>query len=92
MVSSQLSSPGSKLCSNVYHIGQSKVFFQASMLAHLEEEWDLKITDVIIGFQDCCRGYLPGSESRDPHTLLGTPNSPVAEGTEEVGPGHPHVG
>ncbi|MXQ80082.1 hypothetical protein E5288_WYG013514 [Bos mutus] len=51
-----------QLCSNVYHIGQSKVFFQASMLAHLEEERDLKITDVIIGFQDCCRGYLPGRD------------------------------
>ena len=31
--------------------GQSKVFFQASVLANLEEERDLKITDVIIGFQ-----------------------------------------
>ncbi|KAK1341566.1 hypothetical protein QTO34_017981, partial [Cnephaeus nilssonii] len=38
--------------------GQSKVFFRAGVLAHLEEERDLKITDVIIGFQACCRGYL----------------------------------
>ena len=37
--------------SNLYHMGQSKVFFQASVLANLEEEWDLKITDVIISFQ-----------------------------------------
>ena len=44
--------------SNLYCIGQSKVFFQASVLANLEEERDLKITDVIIGFQACCRGYL----------------------------------
>ena len=73
-------------------MGQSKVLFRAGVLAHLEEDRDLKITDVIIGFQACCRGYLPGSESRDPHTLLGTPSSPVAEGTEEAGPGHPHVG
>ena len=39
-------------------MGQSKVFFRDSMLARLEEERDLKITDVIIGFQACCRGYL----------------------------------
>ena len=32
-------------------MGQSKVFFQAGVLAHLEEEWDLNIADVIIGFQ-----------------------------------------
>ncbi|NXA78600.1 MYH9 protein, partial [Thryothorus ludovicianus] len=44
--------------SNLYRIGQSKVFFRAGVLAHLEEERDLKITDVIIGFQACCRGYL----------------------------------
>ena len=37
--------------SNLYHMGQSKVFFQASVLANLEEEWDLKIIDVIISFQ-----------------------------------------
>jgi myosin heavy subunit len=27
-------------------------------LAHLEEERDLKITDIIIYFQAACRGYL----------------------------------
>ena len=36
----------------------SKIFFRAGVLAHLEEERDLKITDVRIGFQACCRGYL----------------------------------
>ena len=39
-------------------MGQSKVFFEAGVLAHLEEEQDLKITDVIIGSQACFRGYL----------------------------------
>ena len=39
-------------------MGQSKVFFRAGVLAHLEEEQDLKITNVIIGFQACCWGYL----------------------------------
>uniref|UniRef100_A0A8D2A8H9 Myosin-9 n=1 Tax=Sus scrofa TaxID=9823 RepID=A0A8D2A8H9_PIG len=47
-----------ELDSNLYRIGQSKVFFRAGVLAHLEEERDLKITDVIIGFQACCRGSL----------------------------------
>ena len=39
-------------------MGQSKVLFRAGVLAHLEEERDLKITDVIISFQACCWGYL----------------------------------
>ncbi|XP_040263350.1 myosin-9 isoform X1 [Bufo bufo] len=47
-----------ELDSNLYRIGQSKVFFRAGVLAHLEEERDLKITDVIIGFQAWCRGYI----------------------------------
>ncbi|XP_076871464.1 myosin-9a [Brachyhypopomus gauderio] len=47
-----------ELDSNLYRIGQSKVFFRAGVLAHLEEERDLKITDVIIKFQAWCRGYV----------------------------------
>lgn len=47
-----------ELDSNLYRISESKVFFWAGVLAHLEEEQDLKITDVIIGFQACCRSYL----------------------------------
>ncbi|XP_018420207.1 PREDICTED: myosin-9 [Nanorana parkeri] len=47
-----------ELDSNLYRIGQSKVFFRAGVLAHLEEERDLKITDVIIAFQAWCRGFL----------------------------------
>ncbi|CAI9166566.1 unnamed protein product [Rangifer tarandus platyrhynchus] len=47
-----------ELCSSLYRIGQSKVFFQAGMLAHLKEERDMKNMDIIIGFQNCCRGYL----------------------------------
>ncbi|XP_065815832.1 myosin-9-like [Labrus bergylta] len=43
---------------NLYRIGQSKVFFRAGVLAHLEEERDMKITDVIISFQAWCRGFL----------------------------------
>ncbi|XP_051802064.1 myosin-9a [Acanthochromis polyacanthus] len=43
---------------NLYRIGQSKVFFRAGVLAQLEEERDMKITDVIISFQAWCRGYV----------------------------------
>uniref|UniRef100_A0A3Q2XQV2 Myosin-9 n=1 Tax=Hippocampus comes TaxID=109280 RepID=A0A3Q2XQV2_HIPCM len=43
---------------NLYRIGQSKVFFRAGVLAHLEEERDMKITDIIITFQAWCRGVL----------------------------------
>ncbi|XP_030236407.1 myosin-10 isoform X1 [Gadus morhua] len=47
-----------ELDANLYRIGQSKIFFRAGVLAHLEEERDLKITDIIIYFQAACRGYL----------------------------------
>lgn len=43
---------------NLFRVGQSKVFFRAGVLAHLEEERDLKITDTIIRFQSISRGYL----------------------------------
>ncbi|XP_023204696.1 myosin-9 isoform X1 [Xiphophorus maculatus] len=47
-----------ELDANLYRIGQSKVFFRAGVLAHLEEERDMKITDIIISFQAWCRGYV----------------------------------
>uniref|UniRef100_A0A8D3CG60 Myosin-10 n=1 Tax=Scophthalmus maximus TaxID=52904 RepID=A0A8D3CG60_SCOMX len=47
-----------ELDGNLFRIGQSKIFFRAGVLAHLEEERDLKITDIIIYFQSVCRGYL----------------------------------
>lgn len=43
---------------NLYRVGQSKIFFRAGVLAHLEEERDLKLTDIIIQFQSLCRGLL----------------------------------
>ncbi|XP_063292215.1 myosin-10-like [Pelobates fuscus] len=43
---------------NLYRLGQSKIFFRAGVLAHLEEERDLKITDIIVLFQAAARGYL----------------------------------
>ncbi|KAJ8318252.1 hypothetical protein KUTeg_003343 [Tegillarca granosa] len=43
---------------NLYRIGQSKIFFRAGVLAHLEEERDLKLTDIIIQFQSLCRGLI----------------------------------
>uniref|UniRef100_A0A3Q3WG50 Myosin, heavy chain 10, non-muscle n=1 Tax=Mola mola TaxID=94237 RepID=A0A3Q3WG50_MOLML len=47
-----------ELDGNLFRIGQSKIFFRAGVLAHLEEERDMKITDIIIYFQAVCRGYL----------------------------------
>ncbi|KAJ8253887.1 hypothetical protein COCON_G00204990 [Conger conger] len=46
------------LDANLYRIGQSKVFFRTGVLAHLEEERDIKITVVIIAFQSQARGFL----------------------------------
>lgn len=43
---------------NLYRIGQSKVFFRTGVLAHLEEERDLKLTALIMNFQAQCRGFL----------------------------------
>ncbi|XP_041134058.1 myosin-11-like isoform X3 [Polyodon spathula] len=43
---------------NLYRIGQSKIFFRTGVLAHLEEERDLKVTVIIIAFQAQIRGYL----------------------------------
>ena len=39
-------------------IGQSKIFFRAGVLAHLEEERDVRITDLVVKFQAYCRGLL----------------------------------
>merc|ERR1712029_12667 len=43
---------------NLYRIGQSKIFFRAGVLAHLEEDRDLRITDLVVKFQAYCRGLL----------------------------------
>merc|ERR1712121_395751 len=43
---------------NLYRIGQSKIFLRAGVLASLEEERDIKMTDLIVQFQAYCRGML----------------------------------
>jgi len=43
---------------NLFRIGQSKIFFRAGVLAHLEEERDIKLTEIIIQFQAYCRGNI----------------------------------
>ena len=43
---------------NLYRIGQSKIFFRAGVLAHLEEERDMKISELLVNFQACCRGLI----------------------------------
>jgi myosin heavy chain 9/10/11/14 len=47
-----------ELDANLYRIGQSKIFFRAGVLAHLEEERDLRITDLVVKFQAYCRGLI----------------------------------
>ena len=47
-----------ELDSNLYRIGQSKIFFRAGVLAHLEEERDIKLTDLVTQFQARARGFL----------------------------------
>lgn len=46
------------LDTKLFRIGQSKIFFRAGVLAQLEEERDLKISDLIVNFQASCRGLL----------------------------------
>ncbi|XP_028826848.1 myosin-11a isoform X2 [Denticeps clupeoides] len=46
------------LDTNLYRIGQSKIFFRTGVLAQLEEERDLKITVIIIALQAQARGFL----------------------------------
>jgi len=43
---------------NLYRIGQSKIFLRAGVLASLEEERDIKMSDLIVQFQAYCRGML----------------------------------
>ena len=45
-----------ELDANLFRIGLSKIFFRAGVLAHLEEERDLKLTDIIVQFQAFARG------------------------------------
>ncbi|GMR60861.1 hypothetical protein PMAYCL1PPCAC_31056 [Pristionchus mayeri] len=42
----------------LFRIGQSKIFFRTGVLAHLEEERDHKLTDLIVSFQAQCRAFL----------------------------------
>ncbi|KAG5443779.1 Myosin heavy chain, non-muscle [Clonorchis sinensis] len=47
-----------ELNAGLYRIGHSKIFFKAGVLAQLEEDRDIHLTDVIIRFQARARGYL----------------------------------
>jgi myosin protein heavy chain len=43
---------------NLYRIGQSKIFLRAGVLAQLEEERDTKLAGLIVKFQAQCRAFL----------------------------------
>ncbi|CAF1035648.1 unnamed protein product [Rotaria sordida] len=47
-----------ELDDNLYRIGLTKIFFRSGVLGHLEEERDLKLTDIITQLQALCRGVL----------------------------------
>ncbi|KAL7675161.1 hypothetical protein ACOME3_001426 [Neoechinorhynchus agilis] len=47
-----------ELDTNLYRIGQTKIFFRAGVLAHLEEERDQKISDIVMHLQCLCRGKI----------------------------------
>eukprot|EP00045_Choanoeca_perplexa_P011728 m.125476 g.125476 ORF g.125476 m.125476 type:complete len:1356 (+) comp15743_c0_seq1:127-4194(+) len=47
-----------KLDANTFRVGTTKVFFRTGVLAHLEEERDIKLSQMIVGLQAFCRGYL----------------------------------
>lgn len=46
------------LDANLYRMGVTKIFFRAGVLAHLEEERDIKLTEIVTHFQARCRGAL----------------------------------
>lgn len=47
-----------ELDSNLFRIGQSKIFFRAAVVAEFEEMRDQKLSDLIVSFQAQCRGWL----------------------------------
>ncbi|KAL7059584.1 hypothetical protein AAHC03_013632 [Spirometra sp. Aus1] len=47
-----------ELSPELYRLGQSKIFFKAGVLAQLEEDRDIRLTDIMIRFQAHCRCYL----------------------------------
>jgi myosin heavy chain 9/10/11/14 len=47
-----------ELDENLYRIGQTKVFFRSGVIGHLEEDRDVKLTNIVISFQALCRGEV----------------------------------
>merc|ERR1719285_1691312 len=46
------------LDSGLFRIGQSKIFFRAGVLAQMEEDRDVKITEIMVKLQSVLRGYI----------------------------------
>ncbi len=42
----------------LYRIGQSKIFFKAGVLAQLEEDRNIRLTNIMIKYQAYCRCFL----------------------------------
>ncbi|CAF1027431.1 unnamed protein product [Rotaria sordida] len=47
-----------ELDENLYRMGLTKIFFRSGVLGHLEEERDIKLTDIMTQLQALCRGVL----------------------------------
>ncbi len=47
-----------ELDENVYRIGLTKIFFRSGVLGHLEEERDVKLTEIMTQIQALSRGLL----------------------------------
>ncbi|GBN14488.1 Myosin heavy chain, non-muscle [Araneus ventricosus] len=62
---------------DLYRVGQSKIFFRVGVLAHLEEERDMKISDLIVQFQARCHGLIARRGTSSPGvTGFTTPRYP----------------
>lgn len=46
------------LSDTLYRIGKSKIFFRAGIISSLEEERDMKLSDLVTALQAACRGVL----------------------------------
>merc|ERR1712106_1187285 len=46
------------LDAGLFRIGQSKIFFRAGVLAQMEEDRDVKITEIMVKLQAVLRGYI----------------------------------
>lgn len=47
-----------ELDGNLYKIGYTKLFLRIGVVANLEEQRDIKLTEIILQIQTLCRGLM----------------------------------